>query len=61
VLVDGRRVGILRANARRVRWRSVLLSRAVSVRRRHRLTVVVLSGRVELDAFGFRAPARVGV
>ncbi|MDX6671837.1 MAG: type transport system ATP-binding protein [Solirubrobacteraceae bacterium] len=61
VLVDGRRVGILRANARRARWRSVLLSRAVSVRRRHRLTVVVLSGRVELDAFGFRAPARVGV
>jgi anti-sigma factor RsiW len=62
VLVDGRRVGTLRASARRVRRRAVLFTRAVPSTRRHRLTVVVRSGRVELDAFGFRTPtARVGI
>jgi dienelactone hydrolase len=55
VFLDGRRVGTLRSSARRTRLRSVLFSRAVSARRAHRLTVVVLSGRVELDAFGYRA------
>jgi dienelactone hydrolase len=54
VLVDGRRFGTLRSRAGRVRHRAVLFSRAVSARRAHRLSVVVRSGRVELDAFGFR-------
>jgi hypothetical protein len=53
VLVDGWRVGTLRARGRS-RARAVLFSRGVSARRAHRLTVVVLSGRIELDAFGFR-------
>jgi hypothetical protein len=54
VFLDGRRAGTLRSRARRTRQRVVLFSRAVSARRTHRLTLVVRSGRVELDAFGYR-------
>lgn len=61
VYLDGRRVGTLRAAGRRTRLRSVLFTRAATAGRAHRLTLVVLSGRVELDAFGFRTPTvRVG-
>jgi hypothetical protein len=54
VLIDGRRRGTISFRSRRSRQRVVLFTRAVNPRRRHRLQLIALSGRVELDGFAFR-------
>jgi hypothetical protein len=53
VVLDGRRRTI-DLSSRRTRNRRVVFTRATGRRRAHRLTLIVLGGRVEIDAIAVR-------